>query len=143
MEKANSGDVIQGGLGDCWLLGAMAIVATRPDLIRPLFAGKKVESFNLRMKSLIFFSPGSSPEHHYYIVKFFILGEWRWVVVDDALPVGSGGELRFARNRDPNEFWVSILEKGYAKLFRSYGALEGGNTAEALCDLTGEGKKEI
>ena len=39
-EKASSTDVVQGALGTCYLLGAMAIVATRPELIRPLFSGK-------------------------------------------------------------------------------------------------------
>jgi hypothetical protein len=28
------GDVIQGQLGDCWFLGALAVVATRMDLIK-------------------------------------------------------------------------------------------------------------
>jgi hypothetical protein len=30
-------------LGDCWLLGAMSIVATQPHLIRPLFHGSDLE----------------------------------------------------------------------------------------------------
>jgi hypothetical protein len=32
-----SGDVIQGALGDCYFLGALSVVATREDLLQPLF----------------------------------------------------------------------------------------------------------
>lgn len=119
--KAKSGDVVQGALGTCYLLGAMAVVATRGELIRDLFFGNH------------------SPEDAIFTVRFFIQGEWHYVVIDDYLPVGPEGQLRFARSRDPLCFWVPLMEKAYAKLFRSYHAIEGGNTAEALLDLTGEG----
>lgn len=98
----------------------MSIVATRPKLIRRLFAG-------------------SCPEEGFYICKFFIGGTWRWVVVDDAIPVSSGGGICFGRCREPDSFWVPLLEKAYAKLFFSYEAIESGMTAEGLLDLTGEG----
>ena len=32
-----SGDVIQGALGDCYFLGALSVIATRRDLLMPLF----------------------------------------------------------------------------------------------------------
>ena len=37
VDGVGSGDVIQGELGDCWFLGAMSVVATRNDLMYPLF----------------------------------------------------------------------------------------------------------
>ena len=44
----------------------------------------------------------------------------------------------FARCENKNLFWVSLIEKAYAKLHGRYFALSGGSTVEALYDLTGE-----
>ncbi len=42
-------------------------------------------------------------------------------------------------SQSPNgtELWVPLLEKAYAKVFKSYEAIEGGLTNAALADLTG------
>ena len=76
-------------------------------------------------------------------MRLFVDGYWHFVVLDDQLPCGPEGFLRFARCRDPNSFWVPLLEKAFAKLYRSYTIIEGGNTAEALLTLTGEGAETI
>lgn len=76
-------------------------------------------------------------------MRLFIEGTWHYVVIDDQLPCGVGGSLRFGSCRDPHSFWVPLLEKAYAKLFRSYEIIEGGQTSEALLDLTGEGAETL
>ena len=43
MDGAEEGDVIQGELGDCWMLGALSVVATRDDLLFPLFVSAHPE----------------------------------------------------------------------------------------------------
>ena len=47
------------------------------------------------------------------------------------------GELIFAKSSIPNEFWIPLLEKAYAKLSGSYHALHGGHGAWGLQAFTG------
>jgi len=51
--------------------------------------------------------------------------------------------LYFAKCRDDNETWVPLLEKALAKAHGCYAALSGGQTGEALEDLTGGVTTEI
>ena len=57
--------------------------------------------------------------------------------MDDRLPCEPSGELLYARSVEPNEFWVALLEKCFAKLYGSYEALISGFADSALRDLTG------
>ena len=51
--------------------------------------------------------------------------------------------LYFAQCRDQNETWVSLLEKAYAKAHGDYASISGGQTGEAIEDLTGGVTTEI
>jgi len=45
--------------------------------------------------------------------------------------------LYFAKCADPNEIWLPLLEKAYAKIHGDYDAIQGGDSGEAVEDLTG------
>lgn len=48
-----------------------------------------------------------------------------------------GKTLYFARSGTQGETWVPLIEKAYAKLHGDYRSLSGGQTCEAIEDLTG------
>ena len=47
--------------------------------------------------------------------NFWRLGEWVEVIIDDRLPM-YGAALFYGGNKtNPDEFWLALLEKAYAK----------------------------
>ena len=121
---AEANDIIQGTLGDCYFLSSLAILCTSKGLglVEKLFVCQD------------YFSQGLVG------VRFFKEGMWWDVAVDTYLPCNMAHKPPmpvFARNKDPNEFWMSLLEKAYAKIHGSYEALDAGFMNESLVDLTG------
>lgn len=112
--------VRQGCLPDCYFIAAASLLASHPQHIRSLFI-----------------QPDKYPNIGAYAVRFFIGGEWKYAIVDDRLPTADG-KLAFASSSNESDFWVSILEKAFAKLYGGYSALVGGTVAESLVDLSGK-----
>lgn len=118
-------DLRQGGIGDCWFMSALAVVAERPDLILRIFGGETAKNV-----------AGC------YQLQLFLDGEWQAVTIDDRLPCTcqqrrpDGSGLAYSR-ADGQQLWTALLEKAYAKAHGSYKAISGGEIAEALLDLTG------
>ena len=111
-------DIIQGQLGDCWLLCAMSAMAERPALIERIFDTKEYN------------------EGGVYVIKFCKNGEWQSVTIDDYFPCFPNGGPMFSRGNG-NELWVLLIEKAYAKVHGGYKAISGGLPYEGLMDLTG------
>ncbi|KAL4631459.1 calpain-5-like [Arapaima gigas] len=121
-------DLHQGSLGNCWMVAATSCLATESSLWKKVIPQHAEQEWNPKRPDLY------AGIFHF---RFWRLGHWMDVVVDDRLPVSQDGQLLFCRSASPREFWSALLEKAYAKLNGCYEALEGGNTADALVDFTG------
>jgi hypothetical protein len=64
----SANDLLQGRVGDCWFLSALAVIAERPDLIWRLFPKLQLNSSGM------------------ILVNLFLDGYWKAVVMDDFLP---------------------------------------------------------
>ena len=81
-DRSSPGDVKQGILGDCWLLGAFLTLATNPELLQNLIYHDGME-------------------FGYAVFRFFKNGRWQFVVVDTSIPYGSSEkEILYAKNVD-------------------------------------------
>jgi len=120
---AEAGDVCQGELGDCYLLGAMSSIAAK-GLVPHIRRSDEDVASDLAKGFVTF-----------YLYKY---GERVECTVDTLLPCDSAsGKPIFAHGKDLGEVWVPLLEKACAKLYGSYEALDGGTVTAALSDLTG------
>ncbi|KAG2388206.1 hypothetical protein C9374_001056 [Naegleria lovaniensis] len=113
-------DVRQGVLGNCYFLAAVSNLAYRnPRIIKDMF-----KEYDTKQGKVI--------------VRFWKDGKEVLVTIDDRLPFGGWGKVLGARSATVNEFWISLLEKAFAKFMGSYKLIgHGGQSDVAFCYLTG------
>jgi hypothetical protein len=121
-DDINASDLIQGNIGDCFLIGAIsAAAANDPEMIQRLFVEHDVA---IGIYGLVFYKSGG----------------WEWVIVDDLVPCQkerSGNLFPLYCSSTDAELWPNILEKAYAKLHYNWDTIDGGETREAVEDMTG------
>ena len=148
-EGMNAGDIMQGQLGDSWLLSAVSgIAATRASALMghldpanlKLLETEQLASEQLKqaLKSGVY--PGVF--HYYarrgiYVFRFMKDNKWRYVTIDDKIPCGKDKKPLFAKSNTLKEFWISLFEKAYAKLHGNYYNINCGFAGEAIRDLSG------
>ncbi|KAJ7125745.1 cysteine proteinase [Mycena crocata] len=146
VDGADSNDIVQGRLGDCWFLSALATMSTSKGLIEKFCVARDEK---VGVYGWIFFRDSS----------------WVTVIIDDLLFTSipkfeelkpeeqalyhrdkklynssarkGGKSLYFARSGTEGETWVPLMEKAYAKLHGDYASISGGFSCEAIEDLTG------
>jgi len=74
-------DLVQGKVGDCWFLSALAVVAERPDLVRRFFQRCPGQLQNER----------EDEQRGIVRVNLFLDGIWNPVTIDNFLPCYPGG----------------------------------------------------
>jgi len=121
-----AGDIVQGNIGTCFLLGAMGAIASDSDeAIQRMFIRYDVDA-------------------GVYGLRFNVDGEWDYVIVDDYMPVDYDGNILYAHSKDAEEVWVALLEKAFCKLHTCYEMCDGGMSREAIaCMLGGVGNRFI
>lgn len=110
--------ILQGALGNSYFVNALKLLACYPPYIKRLLVSDKFSSKGL------------------YTVKFYKLGRWRYVHIDDRIPCRQSGRVNFCRNGNPNETFAMVIEKAYAKLHGCYEAIAVGLVEKVLHDLT-------
>eukprot|EP01083_Nonionella_stella_P138784 422434_1 len=119
----NPSDVVQGQLGDCWLLAAIACLAEFPGAIENCFCSYE-----------------RSERHKYYIKLYDArkgVKRFKKIYIDDYIPCDEVTKRPIFANPKGNELWVLLLEKAFAKFVGNYGRLDGGHTLWAFQAMTG------
>lgn len=127
-ENISPNDLVQGTIGDCWLMAALACVAEYPWVIEALFTE------NTR----------TVPKDGKHPVKLFDIKSkaWKNFEVDEYIPCKKRGwhQLHatplFSRPRG-HDMWVLLLEKAFAKMVGGYHKLKGGQPVFAWQAVTG------
>ena len=72
-----------------------------------------------------------------FCLRFFKDSKWRYVLIDDRLPIYKGARtLVFGSCKNAEELWVPLIEKAYAKLHGCYQTLVSGFIDDGLADMT-------
>ena len=115
-------DCVQGALGDCWFVAALACLSEHPGAVKKLILNREAST---RGKYRVRFYNGRRRK-------------WEVITVDDYIPVRKGTKQTMYMRPHNNEIWPLIMEKAMAKFLGSYAAMDGGFGTWATHTLTGD-----
>ena len=89
-------------MGNCFHVGALMAFTKNEKLLEIIIPRDNLIRENMEIGA--------------YRFRFWKLGYWYEIVVDDCLPTNHSNELIFSFNKQfQNEFWVPLFEKSFAK----------------------------
>ncbi|KAK1469448.1 calpain family cysteine protease [Colletotrichum melonis] len=149
-------DVRQGRDGDCWLMAALCNLSNKPGLIEKVCVAHNLE---VGVYGFVFHRDGewfseiiddklylTKPDYDEPYLERILWEDRERINSEEAyrrIYQSNSGALYFAQCENPNETWLPLLEKAYAKAHGDYASIEGGFTGEAIEDLTGGVTSEV
>eukprot|EP01041_Mallomonas_annulata_P009253 gene9253-19209_t len=124
---------VQGSLNDETFLGTLLAICsyTGQDLVQNVIASR----------------PDDFKDYGVFTCRFYVEGEWVDVITDTRIPCfqDGGGKCApvYGRSPFPDEMWICLVEKAYAKAVGSYEALQKVKVNEALLHLTGGSVQQL
>ncbi|KNG50856.1 calpain-like protein [Stemphylium lycopersici] len=157
IEGATANDVRQGNDGDCWFMSALATISNKEELIQRVCVARDEQ---VGVYGFVFHRDGEwiseVIDDKLYLIKEDFdeakIERYHWLELQNrkspedeyrtVMQTGSRA-LYFAQCSDPNETWLPLLEKAFAKAHGDYSAIDGGFVGEGIEDLTGGVTSEI
>ena len=124
-DKIEYNDLLQGSIGNCYFLSAIAAITQYPELIVEVFRQHKVN------------------ENGYYEICMKINGEWQIVFIDDKIPCDKNTKQPIFAKPHGFELWVMLLEKAWAKVNDGYLNTVAGYPMEVLGAFTPFSTKQV
>ncbi|CAK7237820.1 hypothetical protein SBRCBS47491_010160 [Sporothrix bragantina] len=135
IDGPTANDVRQGRDGDCWLMAALCVYG--------FVFHRDGEWFSEIIDDKLYLT---KPDYDESRSERNMLEDRVRVNSEEAyrkIYQSNSGALYFAQCENPNETWLPLLEKAYAKAHGDYAAIEGGFTGEGIEDLTGGVTSEL
>ncbi|KAF5485514.1 Calpain-8 [Colletotrichum fructicola] len=156
IDGPTANDVRQGRDGDCWLMAALCNLSNKSGLIEKNCVAHDQD---VGVYGFVFHRDGewfseiiddklylTKPDYDEGYLERILWEDRERVNSEEAyrrIYQSNSGALYFAQCENPNETWLPLLEKAYAKAHGDYACIEGGFTGEAIEDLTGGVTSEI
>lgn len=113
-------DIVQGYIGDCWLMASIAALAERPKHIKEAFLTEDINTAGV------------------YALQMHLLGSPITVTIDNFVPIEKDfAYYYYATVSEDGAIWGPLLEKAMAKYLGNYEAINGGYEKFAFQTIMG------